>query len=117
MDYVMAFLVGGAICVVGQILMDTTALTPAHVLVIFVVSGVILSGLGLYQPLVDIGKAGATIPLTGFGHTLASGIMEDVDKYGLLGIFTGGIKNGAAGIAAAVVFGLMMATLFNPKAK
>lgn len=117
MDYLMAFLIGGAICVVGQILMDTTSLTPAHVLVIFVVSGVVLSGLGLYQPLVEIGKAGATIPLTGFGHTLASGVMEEVDKYGILGIFTGGLKSSAAGISAAVVFGLIMATLFNPKAK
>jgi len=116
MDYLMAFIIGGALCVIGQILMDTTSLTPAHVLVIFVVSGVVLSGLGLYQPLIDIGKAGATVPLTGFGHSLAAGVMEEVDKNGILGIFTG-IKNSAAGIAAAVVFGLAAATFFNPKAK
>lgn len=116
MDYVMAFIIGGMICVVGQILMDTTPLTPAHVLVLFVVLGVVLSGLGLYEPLVDIGKAGATIPLTGFGHTLASGVKEEVDNNGILGVFTG-LKSGAAGISAAVVFGFAAATIFNPKAK
>jgi stage V sporulation protein AE len=117
MDYVMAFIVGGLICVIGQILMDTTNLMPAHVLVIFVTSGAILSAIGLYQPLVDIGKAGATIPLPGFGHTLVTGVIEEVDKHGLLGVFTGAAKAGAAGVTAAIVFGYLMALIFNPKAK
>ncbi|AYO30682.1 MAG: stage sporulation protein [Thermoanaerobacteraceae bacterium] len=117
MDYVMAFLIGGLICAVGQILMDATKLTPAHILVLFVTLGAVLSGLGLYQPLVEIGKAGATIPLTGFGHTLVTGVIEDVNKRGFLGIFTGGLTSAAAGITAAVVFGYLMAVLFNPKSK
>jgi stage V sporulation protein AE len=117
MDYVMAFLIGGLICAVGQILMDATKLTPAHILVLFVTLGAVLSGLGLYQPLVEIGKSGATIPLTGFGHTLVTGVIEDVNKRGFLGIFTGGLTSAAAGITAAVVFGYLMAVLFNPKSK
>ncbi|WP_422443847.1 stage V sporulation protein AE [Thermoanaerobacterium sp. DL9XJH110] len=117
MDYLMAFIIGGLICVVGQILMDTTKLTPAHVLVLFVTLGAILSGLGLYQPLVEIGKAGATIPLPGFGHNLVTGVIEDVDKYGFWGIFTGALRSAAAGITAAVVFGYLMAVVFNPKSK
>jgi stage V sporulation protein AE len=117
MDYIMAFIVGGIICVIGQILMDGTKLTPAHVLVLFVTTGAILSGLGLYQPLIEIGKAGASIPLTGFGNTLVQGTIEDIDKYGLLGIFSGGLRSAAAGVGAAVVFGYLMAVLFNPKAK
>ena len=115
-DYLFAFIVGGALCAIGQILMDATPLTPAHVLVIFVVSGVILTGLGLYQPLVEIGKAGATIPLTGFGHTLATGVIEEVKDFGILGVFSG-LKSSAAGVAAAVVFGLTAALIFNPKTK
>lgn len=111
----MAFIVGGLICVVGQLLMDLTTLTPAHVLVLFVVLGGILSGLGIYQPLVDIAGAGATIPLTGFGHTLVTGTLEEVAKVGLFGIFTGALKAAAAGVMAAVVFGFMMAVIFNPK--
>lgn len=114
-QYIMSFIIGGLICVCGQLLMDLTPLTPAHVLVLFVVVGGILSGLGLYQPLVEIGGAGATVPLTGFGHALVSGTLQDVEKYGLIGAFTGGLRSTAAGITAAMVFGLTFAVLFNPK--
>jgi stage V sporulation protein AE len=114
-EYLMAFLIGGAICIVGQLLMDLTALTPAHVLVLFVVAGGILSGLGIYQQLVDWGGAGATIPLTGFGHAMVSGTIEDINKYGFLGIFSGALRATATGLTAAVVFGLIMAVLFNAK--
>lgn len=113
--YLMAFIIGGIICILGQLLMDLTPLTPAHVLVLFVVLGGVLSGLGLYQPLVDIGGAGATVPLPGFGHALVSGTMEEIDKTGFLGIFTGGLKAAAIGVTAAVIFGFTMAVLFNPK--
>ncbi|WP_425061371.1 stage V sporulation protein AE [Sporomusa carbonis] len=111
----MAFVIGGLICVIGQLLMDLTPLTPAHILVMFVVLGGILSGLGLYQPLVDIGGAGATVPLLGFGHSLVSGTIEEVNKAGFWGIFSGAIKASAMGITAAIVFGLLMAVIFNPK--
>lgn len=114
-EYMMAFIIGGLICVVGQLMMDLTKLTPAHVLVSFVVIGTILGGLGWYQPLVEISGAGATIPLTGFGNTLASGIIEAVDKQGFIGIFTGALTASAAGIMAAIVFGFTMSLLFNPK--
>ena len=114
-QYIMAFVIGGLICVVGQLLMDLTSLTPAHVLVLFVVAGGILSGLGLYQPLVELGGAGATVPLTGFGHSLVSGTLEDVQKFGLIGAFTGGLRSTAAGITVAVVFGLPFALIFDPK--
>ncbi len=117
MDFIMAFIVGGFICAIGQILMDATKLTPAHVLVFFVTLGAILSGLGLYQPFVDIAKAGATIPLTGFGHNLVTGVIQDVNEYGLLGVFTGGLRAGAGGVTAAIVFGYLMAVFFNPKSK
>jgi len=117
MDYILAFIIGGLICVIGQILMDATKLTPAHVLVLFVTTGALLSGLGLYQPLVDLGKAGATIPITGFGHTLVTGVLEEIKKVGILGIFSGGVKSSAAGVGAAVIFGYLMAIVFNPKAK
>lgn len=113
--YIMAFVIGGLICVIGQLLMDLTPLTPAHVLVLFVMLGGFLSGLGLYQPLVDIGGAGATVPLTGFGHSLVSGTIEEVNKVGFWGIFSGAVKAAAMGITAAVVFGLMIAVVFNPK--
>lgn len=113
--YLMAFIIGGLICVIGQLLMDLTPLTPAHVLVLFVVLGGILSGFGLYQPLVDIGGAGATVPLPGFGHALVSGTIEEIDKTGFWGIFTGGLKAAATGVTAAVIFGFTMAVLFNPK--
>lgn len=116
-DYIMAFLVGGLICAVGQILMDFTPLSPAHILVVFVTLGAILSGLGLYQPLIDLAGAGASVPLPGFGHTLVKGVMEEVNKSGALGILTGGLKATAAGITAAIVFGYIMALIFNPKPK
>ena len=109
-----AFLVGGGICLIGQILIDYTKLTPARILTAFVVAGVILSGLGIYKPLVDFAGAGATVPLTGFGHLLAEGVKEAVDKFGFIGIFSGGISAAGAGLGAAVVFGFIMALLFKP---
>lgn len=115
--YLGAFLVGGAICAIGQILIDRTKLTPPKILVLFVSSGVLLTALGLYQKLVDIGGAGATIPLTGFGYTLAKGAFRDVDQFGLLGAFTGGIKATAAGVATAIFFGYLISVIFVPKAK
>ena len=117
MTYVSAFIVGGIICVIGQILMDTTKLTPARILVIFVTSGVILGAFGIYDKLVDIGGAGATIPLPGFGNALAKGAIKAVKEQGLLGAFTGGIRGTAAGITAAIFFGYLMALIFNPKTK
>lgn len=112
-----AFIVGGLICVVGQLLMDLTNanFTPAHVLVTFVTSGVILGALGLYEPLVKIGGAGATVPLSGFGYTLAKGAIEGANNSGLLGVFSGGIQAAAVGIAAALFFGYLVALVFNPK--
>ncbi|WP_251860906.1 stage V sporulation protein AE [Clostridium sp. Marseille-Q2269] len=117
MDYLSAFIVGGAICVIAQILMDTTQLTPARILVSFVTLGVILGALGIYGYVIDIGGAGATIPLPGFGYTLAKATIKEVQAKGLIGAFTGGTKGGAGGIAAAIVFGYMMSLLFNPKTK
>ncbi|NLK86331.1 MAG: stage V sporulation protein AE [Clostridiaceae bacterium] len=116
-SYVNAFLVGGLICAIGQILIDKTKLTAARILVLFVSLGVILTALGLYQGIVDVGGAGATIPLTGFGYSLAKGAFNDVDKYGLLGALTGGIRATAAGVAAAVFFSYLAAVAFKPKAK
>ncbi|HZW82573.1 MAG TPA: stage V sporulation protein AE [Candidatus Deferrimicrobium sp.] len=112
-----AFLVGGALCVLAQLLMDLTrpSFSPAHVLVTYVTGGAILGGLGLYAPLIKIGGAGASIPLTGFGYSLAKGAIEAVDKKGLIGAFSGGLEATAAGIAAAVVFGYLMAVFFDPK--
>ncbi|OLN27757.1 stage V sporulation protein AE [Desulfosporosinus metallidurans] len=112
-----AFIVGGAICVIGQLLMDLTkpAFTPAHVLVSFVTGGAILGALGLYEPLVKVGGAGATIPLSGFGYSLAKGAMEAVAKRGIIGAFSGGVEASAVGIAAAVFFGYLMSVTFNPK--
>lgn len=117
MDYIRAFVVGGSICVIGQILMDKTKITPARILVTFVTAGVILGALGIYGPLVEYGKAGATVPLPGFGYALAKGAITEVDKYGLIGALTGGIKATAAGISGAIFFGYIMALVFNPKAK
>ena len=117
MDYLKAFLVGGAICMLGQILIDKTRLTPARILVCYVVLGVILGGAGVYDKLVDFAGAGATVPLTGFGNTLAKGVREAVKEQGILGALTGGLKASAAGIAAAVVFGFLAALLCNPKYK
>ncbi len=117
MDYLKAFLLGGVICAIGQILIDKTKLTPARILVLYVVGGVVLGALGLYQPLVDWGGAGATVPLTGFGNTLAKGVKEAVQEDGLLGVIIGGVKAAAGGITAAVVFGYLAALLFKPKDK
>lgn len=117
MEYLYAFIVGGIICVIGQILMDTTKLTPARILVIFVTLGAILGSLGIYDKLVEIGGAGATVPLPGFGNSLAKGAMKAVDEQGLIGAFIGGIKGTAAGITAAIFFGYLMALIFNPKTK
>ena len=117
MDYLKAFLLGGVLCVIGQILIDKTKLTPARILVLYVVAGVLLGALGLYQPLVDWGGAGATVPLTGFGNTLAKGVKEAVREDGILGAVTGGLKATAGGITAAVFFGLLAALIFKPKDK
>ena len=117
MDYLKSFLIGGAICLVGQLLIDKTKLTPARILVAYVVAGVILGGLQLYPKFVDFAGAGATVPLTGFGNTLAKGVREAVDKEGFLGIFTGGLKAAAGGITAAITAGLAASLLFRPKDK
>ena len=120
MDYTMyikAFLIGGAFCAIGQILIDKTKLTPARILTIYVVAGVILGALGIYQPLVEWAGAGATVPLTGFGNTLAKGVKAAVAESGLLGAFTGGFTASAAGICAAVFFGIIIALLCKPKEK
>ena len=117
MEYVKAFAVGGGLCLVGQILIDKTRLTPARILVSYVVLGVILGGLGVYEPLADFAGAGATVPLTGFGNTLAQGVREAIDKKGFLGIFTGGLTATAGGIAGAIVAGLLASLLFRPKDK
>jgi stage V sporulation protein AE len=117
MEYLKAFVVGGLICVIGQILMDMTKLTPARILVLFVTLGVILQGMGIYQKLVDIGGAGATVPLPGFGYSLAKGAIKGVKESGIIGAFTGGITATAGGVSGAIVFGYLMAILFNPKSK
>ena len=111
------FIVGGFICIIGQILIDKTKLTPARILVIFVTTGVILGGLGLYKYLVDFAGCGATVPLTGFGNNLAKGTIEAVKEKGFLGIFTGGLKASAGGIAAAVFFGYLASIISKPKMK
>jgi stage V sporulation protein AE len=117
LTYLNAFIVGGVICAAGQILIDRTKLTTARILVLFVTSGAILTALGVYQKIVEIGGAGATVPLTGFGYSLAKGAFKDIDKYGLLGAFTGGVRATAAGITAAIFFGYLMSIAFTPKAK
>ena len=114
MDYLKAFLCGGVLCAIGQILIDKTKLTPARILTGYVVAGVILSAVGIYEPLVEWGGAGATVPLTGFGHSLAQGVKKAIASRGWLGIFTGGLSATAGGIAAAVVFGVIMALIFKP---
>ncbi|MGH4125322.1 MAG: stage V sporulation protein AE [Clostridium sp.] len=116
-NYIMAFIVGGSICVIGQILMDTTKLTPARILVVFVTGGVILGALNIYDVVIKYGKAGGSIPLPGFGYSLAKSVMKEVDEIGLIGAFTGGIKGTAGGITAAIFFGYIMALIFNPKTK
>ena len=117
MDYIKAFLIGGTLCLIGQLLIDKTKLTPARILVCYVVAGVILSATGLYQKIVDFGGVGATVPLTGFGHTIAKGVKEAVSKDGFIGIFTGGLKASAGGITAAIVAGLLMSFIFKAKDK
>lgn len=116
-EFVKAFLVGGALCAVGQVLIDKTKLTPARILTCYVVAGVLLGALGIYQPLVDWAGAGASVPLTGFGNLLAKGVREAVSKKGLLGAFTGGFTAAAGGIASAVFFGYLVALIFKPSDK
>lgn len=117
MEYIKVFIIGGLICVVGQILMDTTKLTPAHILVVFVTSGVILTAIGIYGPLVDYAQAGATVPLTGFGYALCNGAIEGVKNKGVIGAFTGGLEAAAGGIGSAIIFGYIMAIVSDPKTK
>lgn len=117
MEYIRAFIVGGLICVVGQIILDTTKLTPAHILVSFLTAGVVLGGLGLYEPLVKFGGAGATVPIIGFGNSLAQGAIEGAKSNGVIGAFTGGLTATAGGIAAAILFGYIMSLIFKPKTK
>lgn len=117
MDYLKAFAVGGALCLIGQILIDKTKLTPARILVSYVVIGVVLGALNVYQPLVDFAGAGATVPLTGFGNNLAKGVREAIQEDGFLGIFTGGLKAAAGGITAAIIAGLTASILFKAKDK
>ncbi len=117
MQYVYAFVIGGLICTVGQVLLSKTSMTSARILVLYVSLGVILTVLGLYKPIVDLGGAGATVPLSGFGYSLAQGAMEAVREEGIVGALTGGLKATAAGITAAVLFGYLVAVIFNPKSK
>lgn len=117
MDYIKAFVVGGLICVIGQIILDSTKLTPAHILVSFLTAGVILGGIGVYEPLVKFAGAGATVPIVCFGYALAKGAIEGAKTNGVLGAFTGGITATAGGIAAAVIFGYIMSLVFKPKTK
>lgn len=117
MDYLKAFVLGGILCAIGQILIDKTKLTPARILVLYVVAGVFLGAIGIYQPLVDWGSAGATVPLTGFGNNLAKGVRDAVDESGLLGALTGGLKAAAGGLTAAILFGFLAALIFKPKDK
>lgn len=117
MDYIKAFIVGGLLCVIAQLLIDYTKLTPAKILVSYVVLGVVLGAIGLYQPLVDFAGAGASVPLLGFGNTLAKGVREAVQEDGFLGIFTGGLKATAGGITLAIFAGLLVSLIFKPKDK
>ncbi len=117
MEYLKAFLVGGLLCLVGQILIDKTKLTPARILVSYVVIGVLLGAVGVYKPLVEWAGAGATVPLTGFGYNIAKGVKEAIDQTGFLGIFTGGLKATAGGITAAIIAGLLASFLFKAKDK
>ena len=117
MDYLKAFLVGGALCIIGQLLIDKTKLTPARILVSYVVIGVLLGAVGVYQKLIDFAGAGASVPLTGFGSLLAKGVKEGVQEKSFLGIFTGGLSAAAGGIGAAIVFGWLAGLIFKPKDK
>lgn len=116
-QYLLVFLTGGALCVIGQLLISLTRLTPARVLVLFVTAGVVLTAVGVYEPLVKLAGAGATVPLTGFGYSLAKGAIEGAREEGIMGALTGGIKNTAAGVAAAIAFGYIFALVFRPKTK
>ena len=116
-EYLRAFLCGGVLCLIGQVLIDKTKLTPAKILVIYVVSGVVLGGLGIYKYVVEFGGAGATVPLTGVGDLLAKGAAKAVSEDGLLGAFTGGVTAAAGGIAAAIFFGYLVALIFKPRPK
>lgn len=117
MDYLKAFFVGGFLCLIGQILIDKTKLTPARILVAYVVIGVILGAVGVYEPLAEFAGAGATVPLTGFGNTLAKGVREAVAEDGMIGAFTGGLKASAGGITAAILSGLIVSLIFKAKDK
>lgn len=117
MDYIKAFLVGGFLCFIGQILIDKTTLTPAKILVSYVVIGVLLGGLGIYEKIVEFAGAGASVPLTGFGNIIATGVRKAVDQDGFIGIFTGGLRASAGGITAAMVSGLLVTVLFKPRDK
>ena len=117
MTYLWAFIVGGILCAIGQILIDKTKLTPARILVVYVVAGVFLTLIGVYEPFVKLAGAGATVPLTGFGYSLAKGVMKAVEEHGLLGVLMGGLTATAGGIAAAVVFSLIAALICKPKEK
>lgn len=117
MEYLKAFLVGGALCLIGQILIDRTKLTPARILVGYVVAGVFLGAIGIYKPLAEFAGAGASVPLTGFGYTLSEGVKEAVDQNGMLGIFTGGLKATAGGITAAITAGLLVSLIFKARDK
>ena len=117
MSYLTAFITGGIICSIGQILIDKTKLTPARILVLFIVSGVVLTAIGIYEPIVKFGGAGATVPLTGFGYSLVNGVIKEVNNFGFLGIFTGGIKATAGGVGAAIFFSLIAGLIFRAHAK
>ena len=117
MDYICAFVTGGVLCVIAQILIDKTKLTPARILVLYVVSGVVLTAVGLYEHVVKFGGTGATVPLTGFGYSLCKGVFKAVDEYGFRGIFTGGLENVATGIVMAIVFALIASFVTKPKSK
>ena len=117
LEYLRAFLIGGVFCAIGQVLIDYTKLTPARILVTYVVGGVLLGALGWYKPLIDFAGAGATVPLTGFGYLLSEGVKTAVDEKGLLGVITGGLSSAAAGITAAMTFGLIVALIFKPRDK
>ena len=117
MEYIWAFLIGGLLCAIGQVLIDLTKLTPARILTSYVVAGVILGGLGWYQPIVDLAGGGATVPLTGFGHLLAQGVRKAVDQNGFIGLFMGGFTSAAVGISAAIFFGLIAAVVFKSGSK
>lgn len=117
MDYLKAFLFGGLLCLIGQVLVDKTKLTPARILVSYVVIGVFLGAVGIYKPFAEFAGAGATVPLTGFGYTLAKGVQEAIDQQGFLGIFTGGLKATAGGITAAIIAGLLASLIFKAKDK